>query len=108
RRTLPMSFRNSCSESVVMSGLRSSAAFERAPDKRGRRKSKAALDLRGGRDRRIDVLDKLDLRSLEESVQLFDVRLVEVELGHRLRDLRVGEHPYLLALGEQALDLVQL
>ena len=41
-------------------------------------------------------------------MELFDVGLVEVELGHRLGDLRVGEDPHLLALGEQALDLIQL
>ena len=61
-----------------------------------------------GGDRRVDVLDELDLRLLEEAVELFDVGLVEVELGHRLRYLRVGEHSHLLALGEQALDLIQL
>ena len=67
-----------------------------------------ALDLRRGGDRRVDVLDELDLGPLEEAVELFDVGLVEVQLGHRLGDLRVGENAHLLALGQQALDLVQL
>ena len=67
-----------------------------------------ALQLRRGGDRRIDVLDELDLRPLEEAVELFDVRLVQVELGHRLGYLRVGEDPDLLPLGHQALDLIQL
>ncbi len=67
-----------------------------------------ALELRGGGDRRVDVLDELDLGALEEAVQLFDVRLVQVELGHRLGYLRVGEHAHLLSLGQQALDLIQL
>ncbi len=67
-----------------------------------------ALDLARRRDRRVDVLDELDLRPLEEAVQLLDVGLVQVELGHRLGDLRVGEHAHLLALGQQALDLIQL
>ena len=64
--------------------------------------------MRGGGDRGVDVLDQLDLRFLEEAVQLLDVGLVEVQLGHRTGDLRVGENPDLLPLGEQALDLVQL
>src|SRR2546421_632028 len=46
----------------------------------------------GGGDRGVDVLDQLDLRFLEEAVQLLDVGLVEVELGHRPGDLRVREH----------------
>src|SRR3954468_24813912 len=62
------------------------------------------LDGRG----RIDVLDQLDLRLLEEAVQLFDVGLVEVELGDRVRDLGVREHADLLPLGNQALDLFEL
>jgi hypothetical protein len=41
-------------------------------------------------------------------VQLFDVRLVQIQLGHRLGDLRVGEDAHLLPLGDQALDLIQL
>ena len=41
-------------------------------------------------------------------MELLDVRLVEIELGHRFGDLRVGEHSHLLALGEQTLDLIQL
>src|SRR6202043_3912661 len=51
-----------------------------------------SLELRRDRSRGIDVLDELDLGSLEVAVQLFDVRLVEVELGHRLRYLRKGEN----------------
>ncbi len=87
-----------------MSGLRSSAALAlRRPRLSGARSTcEAAVD------RRVDLLDELDLGFLEEAVQLFDVGLVEVELGHRLGYLRVGEHSDLLALGEQALDLIQL
>ena len=63
------------------------------------------LDGGGGR---IDVLDQLDLRLLEEAVQLFDVGLVEIELGDRVGDLGVREHADLLALGQEALDLFEL
>ena len=40
-------------------------------------------------------------------MQLLDVGLVQVELGHRGGDLGVGEHADLLPLGEQALDLFE-
>ena len=59
-------------------------------------------------DRRVDVLDELDLGLLEEAVQLFDVRLVQVQLGHRLGYLRVGEDSDLKTLRQEALDLIQL
>ena len=36
-----------------------------------------------------------------------ELGLVEVELRHRLGDLRVGENPDLLTLREEALDLVE-
>ena len=87
-----------------MSGLRSSAVFAlRRP-----RLSGARSTSRAGGGRRVDVLDELDLGALEEAVQLLDVGLVQVELGHCALDLGVGEHADLLALGEQALDLFQL
>ncbi len=87
-----------------MSGLRSSAVLAlRRP-----RLSGARSTCEDGGDRRVDVLDELDLGALEEPVQLFDVRLVEIELGHRLGYLRVGENAHLLPLGQQTLDLVQL
>ena len=66
-----------------------------------------ALDLLGGGGGRVDLLDELDLRLLEEAVQLLDVGLVEVELGDRVGDLGEGEHADLLALGQQALDLFE-
>src|SRR5207344_3672342 len=50
-----------------------------------------ALDF-GGREGRIDFLNELNLSSLEESVQLLDVGLVEIELGDRAGDL--GERQY--------------
>ena len=40
-----------------------------------------AVLLAGGQ-RRVDLLDQLDLRALEERVQLLDVGLVEVDLRH--------------------------
>ena len=40
-------------------------------------------------------------------MQLLDVGLVEIELGHRGRDLGVREHAELLPLGDQALDLFE-
>ena len=40
-------------------------------------------------------------------MELFDVGLVQVELGHRLGDLGVREHADLLPLGQQALDLIE-
>ena len=99
-----MSLRNSCSESVVMSGLRSSAVLGLAPAALVGR----ALHLGAGGGRRVDVLDELDLGALEEAVQLLEVGLVHVELGDGTLDLGVAEHADLLALGDQALDLFEL
>ena len=56
----------------------------------------------------VDLLDQLDLRLLEEGVQLLDVALVELDLGQGGGDLRVREHAGLLALGHQALYLFEL
>src|SRR4051812_37471167 len=64
--------------------------------------------LLGGGGGRIDVLDQLDLRLLEEAVQLLDVGLVEIDLGDSVGDLGVREHADLLALGQEALDLFEL
>src|SRR3954451_15732970 len=67
-----------------------------------------ALDLRrGGVDGRI-LLDELDLALLEELLELLDVGLVEVEFGDGRGDLAEGQDAELLALGQQALDLLQL
>src|SRR5271154_107651 len=60
----------------------------------------SSLNLRGGGDCWIYVLDELDLRALEKSMKLFYVRLVEVELAHRLGYLRIGEDAHLLPLGQ--------
>ncbi len=97
-----MSLRNSCSESVVMSGFRSSAvALRRLP-------RLSRLGVLGRRLRRVDVLDQLDALALEVGVELLDVGLVEVDLGHGGGDLAVGDHAVLLALDDEALDLVKL
>ena len=40
-------------------------------------------------------------------MQLLDVRLVEIDLGDRGRDLSEGEDAQLLPLEEQALDFFQ-
>ena len=61
----------------------------------------------GGRRRRVDLLDELDLGLLEEAVQLLDVGLVEVQLGDGGGDLGVREHADLLALVDEALDLFE-
>ena len=96
-----MSLRNSCSESVVTSGFRSSGALAAPALVRG------ALHLVGDGRGRIDLLDQLDLRSLEQRVQLLDVGLIDVEPGRGRRDLSVGEHADPLALGNQALYLFE-
>jgi hypothetical protein len=41
-------------------------------------------------------------------VQLLDIGLIQVDLGHRRRNLGVGEHAHLLPLGQQALYLIEL
>src|SRR4051812_10258062 len=64
-----------------------------------------ALDLLGGSGGRVDLLDELDLRLLEEAVQLLDVGLVEIQLGDRVSDLGEREDAHLLASGHEALDL---
>src|SRR4051794_36492923 len=66
-----------------------------------------ALHLLARCDRRIDLLDQLDLLGLEEGGELLHVRLVEVELRRGLLDLGVGEHAELLTLGQKALDLFE-
>ncbi len=58
------------------------------------------LDRQRRRRRRIDVLDELDLRFLQEPVQLLDVGLVQIDLRQRRRDLREREHTHLLAFGQ--------
>src|SRR4051794_29294853 len=63
--------------------------------------------LLAGRHRGIDLLDQLDLRALEEGVQLLDVRLVEVHLRHGGGDLGEREHAHLLTLEDQPLDFFE-
>src|SRR4051794_16381397 len=65
-----------------------------------------ALLLRGG-VRRVDLLDELDLGTLEVPVQLLHVRLVHVELGHGGLDLGQRQDPEGLALQEEAFDLFE-
>ena len=89
-----MSFRNSCSESVVMSGLRSSCVFAlRLPRLSGARSISSAAAVAGSMSSTSSISDLL-----EEPVQLLDVGLVQIELGRRHRYLGVGEHAHLLAL----------
>ena len=66
-----------------------------------------SLDV-GRRERRVEFLDELDLSPLQESVQLLDVGLVEVELGRGGRDLGVREHADVLPACDQTLDLFKL
>ena len=40
-------------------------------------------------------------------MELFHIRLVEVDLRNRRGDLREGQHPELLPLQEQALDFFE-
>src|SRR3954465_5257446 len=68
---------------------------------------RGALDLGRGDGGRIDLLDKLDLRLLEEPVQILDVGLVEIDLGERPGDLRVGQHARRRALGDEELYLLE-
>jgi hypothetical protein len=81
-----------------MSGLRSSVALaaRRRPRLSGARSTCA-----------VEEVDQLDLRLLEEAVQLLDVGLVHVQFGHRGGDLAVREHARLLALDQQTLDLFE-
>ena len=85
-----------------MSGLRSSAVF-------GLRRAAlvgGALEV-GRRDRRVELLDELDLSALEEAVKLLDIRLVEVELRNRAGDLGVGQDAQLLTARYEAFDLFE-
>jgi hypothetical protein len=66
-----------------------------------------ALDLVGGGRGGVDLLDQLDLALLEEAVQVFDVRLVEIQLGDGGRDLRERQHAGDLATRQEALDLLE-
>ena len=66
-----------------------------------------ALDLRRG-DGRVDLLDDLDLGSLEEAVELLEVGLVEIDLGNGGLDLGERQDAHLLPLEEQTLDLFKL
>ncbi|MEJ7717034.1 MAG: hypothetical protein WKF31_03370 [Thermoleophilaceae bacterium] len=59
-------------------------------------------------DRRVDVLDQLDLRLLQVGVKVLDVGLVELDLREGDRDLGVGEHAGLLAPRDEDLDLLEL
>src|SRR4051812_5890204 len=63
--------------------------------------------LLGGGDRGVDLLDQLDLGLLQVRVQLLDVRLVQVDLGHGGGDLRERQDAQLLPLEEQALDFFE-
>ena len=87
-----------------MSGFRSSAVFGLRPPALLRR----ALELRRRGQRRIDLLDQLDRRPLQEAVQLFDVCLVEIELRDRPGNLGESQDPELLTAIHQPLDLIKL
>ena len=58
-------------------------------------------------ERYLDLFDEFDLGPLQESVQFFDVGLIEVELGHGSSDLGEGEHSELLTPADEALDLFE-
>src|SRR4051794_12572912 len=62
-----------------------------------------ALVLGGGLLSRVEVLDQLDADLLEVSVQVLDVGLVELDLGHGGGDVAEGENAQLLASGDQRL-----
>src|SRR4051794_34435612 len=62
-----------------------------------------ALVLGGGLLSRVQVLDQLDADLLEVSVQVLDVRLVELYLGHSSGDVAEGEDAQLLATSDQRL-----
>ncbi len=97
-----MSLRKSCSESVVMSGFRSSACFGAAATPlAGLGGHRVGGCLLGG----IDVLDQFDPLLLEVAVEVLDVGLVEVDLGDRRGDVAESQHPELLAPGDEALYL---
>ena len=56
---------------------------------------------------RVHVLDKLDPRLLEVPVEVLDVGLVEIDLGHRRGDVAEGQHAELLPAVDEAFDLLQ-
>ena len=57
---------------------------------------------------RVHVLDKLDPRLLEVSVQILDVGLVEIDLGDRRGDVAEGQHAELLTTRDQPFYLLKL
>ena len=85
RSTLPMSFRKSCSESVVTS--RGSST---------------------GRSSSSRPVDDLDLLLLERVVEVVELRGVELELPQRERNLLRAQRPGLAARLQQPLGLVRL
>src|SRR5204863_5200240 len=58
-------------------------------------------------DRRVDVLDQLDLGLLQELVKVLDVGLVQVNLGQRGGHFREGQHARLRALRDEELYLLE-
>ena len=88
-----------------MSGFRSSACFWRRrpflPVSVGHR-------FRGRFLGRVHVLDELDPRLLEVPVEVLDVGLVEIDLGHRRGDVAEGQHAELLPAVDEAFDLLKL
>jgi hypothetical protein len=71
---------------------------------RGRRVLSRRLELA----RRVELLDQLDLRPLKNAVQVFDARLVELQLGDRPSDLGVGQNAELPPASDQRRDLIKL
>ena len=59
------------------------------------------------RDLLIDLLDQLDLRPLEEPVEVLDIALVEVHLGEGGCHLGVSQYSRRLALRDEELDLLE-
>src|SRR5918995_3353022 len=91
---------------VLQEQLKGIGGHVRLQVDRGLRLAPAALVgrtllLRG--EGRVDLLDQLDLRLLEEAVKLLDIGLVEVDLLDRRGDLGEGEDADLLALEDQTL-----
>ena len=69
---------------------------------------RGALGRRCRGQRRVELLDELDLHALEEAVELFDVRLVEIQLADRPGNLAVRQNTELLPAIDQRLDLIKL
>ena len=67
----------------------------------------SGLRRREARMRATELLDQFDLGALEEGMQLLDVGLVEVHLGHGRRDLGEREDADLLTLEDQPLDFFE-